>query len=91
LRATRWAVILAAAAGLGIGASLVGCPAAHDGYPTRDCKVAADCFKDELCMDNVCVAPQPDLSIIIGQGFDFSRPDLSEEDGLAQDLSGDDL
>jgi hypothetical protein len=56
-----------------IGAlALAGCPASHGGYPTRDCKAAADCFAGEACVDRMCVpagdggaadlAPAPDLA-----------------------------
>lgn len=46
-------LILAALA----ASALAGCPAAHDGYPSKSCTTNSDCFEGEICdsASNQCV------------------------------------
>ena len=48
-----WLALMAAAC-LGLGLALAGCPAAHDGYPTTACMADSDCYRGESCSMNVC-------------------------------------
>lgn len=69
-------------------ATLAGCPAAHDDFPSLACKQDSDCFQGELCVAMVCM-PVQDLAAIpdlLFFGIDFARIDLTSVDGGGDDL-----
>jgi hypothetical protein len=68
-----------------VGVTLIGCPAAHDGFPGKDCKVQADCYMDEVCNMTTmkCEPPPVDMSVPL----DFPMPDFH----MDHDLTGADL
>lgn len=86
----------AAALSLSLGLTLVGCPAAHDSFPTKACSPGRtrgdgsnpDCYVGELCNPTsmMCELPAADMSVPDDiPRFDFTMftPDLS--DGGATD------
>ena len=79
-----WVVGLTAA----VGATLIGCPAAHEGYPTTACNPEhqnADCFVGEICdpVTSMCTLPPSDMSVLLDLPYpDFRMPeDLAGSDG----------
>jgi hypothetical protein len=77
-----------------IGMTLIGCPAAHDGYPTTACSLAndnqmtggnSDCFVGEVCDPKtlMCSPPPSDMSVLLDMPYpDFVVPeDLLGIDG----------
>jgi hypothetical protein len=72
-----------------VGATLIGCPAAHDGYPGKDCKANTDCYVGEICNTTTltCELPASDMSV----PDDFPKPDFTVmEDLIGADLTGSD-
>lgn len=64
------------------GGLLAGCPAAHSGYPTTDCKTNQDCYQGETCVMNTCTTVQPDLSVPSNLPiFNLSEPTDGGADG----------
>jgi hypothetical protein len=56
------AMMMTAALAMLLG--LAGCPAAHQDYPTTNCKRSIDCYAGESCIDSFCVKTPPDMSAI---------------------------
>jgi len=83
-------IAAAVAVSLSVGATLIGCPAAHDGYPGKACKANSDCYVGETCnvMTMTCEPPPADMSV----SLDFPMPDfIMNEDLFGADLSAVDL
>jgi hypothetical protein len=79
-------IIAAGTVTLAVGVTLVGCPAAHEGYPGKSCTVNGDCYSDEVCnmTTMMCEPPPADMSVL----FDIKTPDFSMPDDLiGADLS----
>jgi hypothetical protein len=73
-----------------VGVTLIGCPATHEGYPGKDCKVTTDCYTDEVCnmATMKCEPPPSDMSV----PDDFDKPDFAVmHDLTGADLTGEDL
>src|SRR5689334_13794119 len=70
---------------ISVGLTLIGCPAAHEGYPGKECKQTSDCYSDEICNTTTmtCELPPADMAV----PDDFPKPDFT----VMQDLIGADL
>jgi hypothetical protein len=93
MRRALLAGMVAAAFTSFIAATLIGCPAAHDSYPSKSCNPShgnTDCYLGEICnpASMMCEVPPPDMSM----SLDFPKPDFSENPDLfGEDLGGGDL
>ncbi len=47
---------------LAAAATMAGCPAAHDPYPSDECAASGDCFRGEACVAQRCVPAGSDRS-----------------------------